>query len=338
MSATGADALIDEPTLAMVTADVRRALTDRWPVGGDRLDEVSRYALLGEGKLLRPLLLMTSAEAVGGDRETVMPAALAAEYLHVASLVHDDIIDGDDTRRGRASVHARYGVSDAIVTGDALIIRLFAAVAECAVPEADMVAAVRVLARAGEDLCRGQIEEALLVPPGQATPGSGLAAYLRMAALKTGALFRGACQAGAVLGGGTPGAVEVVTRFAEHIGLAFQMYDDLLPFLGEDAATGKPGTSDVANLRPTFPVLLAHREGGPAQRRVIERVLTGALPPDVALAALREVVVATGALETAQARARDEVRLAKSGLGELPVAEAAGLLAAVADLAVRRER
>ncbi|MFD2420821.1 polyprenyl synthetase family protein [Amycolatopsis pigmentata] len=334
----GADALIDEPTLATVTADVRRALTERWPAGGDRLDDISRYALLGEGKLLRPLLLVTSAEAVGGDRETVMPAALAAEYLHVASLAHDDIIDGDETRRGRASVHARYGVSEAIVTGDALIIGLFAALAECAVPEANIVSAVRIFAQAGVDLCRGQMEEAVLVPPGHATPGSGLAAYLRMAGLKTGALFRGACQAGAVLGGGTPDEVDVVTGFAEHIGLAFQMYDDLLPFLGEDAVTGKPGTSDVANLRPTFPVLLAHREGGPAERRVIARVLSGGLPPETALAALREVVVATGALDAARARAREEVRLAKSGLGVLPVAEAAGLLGAVADLAVRRER
>src|SRR5207249_3880772 len=159
------------PALATVTADVRRALTQRWPATGDRLDDVSRYALLGEGKLLRPLLLATAAEAVGGDRETVMPAALAAEYLHVASLAHDDIIDGDATRRGRASVHARYSVSDAIVTGDALIIGLFASLAECAVPEANIVAAVRIFAQAGVDLCRGQMEEAVLVPPGHTAPG-----------------------------------------------------------------------------------------------------------------------------------------------------------------------
>lgn len=335
---TASDALIHEVTSSAVATDIRLALTTRWPATGERLDEVSRYALLSPGKLLRPLMLAASAEAVGGDRDAVMPAALAVEYLHAASLVHDDIIDGDDTRRGRASVHARYSVSDAIVTGDALIIKLFGALTECAVPEANILSAVRILARAGEDLCRGQLQEALLVPPAHDTPGSGLAAYLQMAALKTGALFRGSCQAGAVLGGGSPGEIGVVTEFAEHAGLAFQMYDDLLPFLGDPAVTGKPDTSDVANLRPTFPVLLAHREGGAAERWRIEQVLAGGLRPDAALAALREVVVATGALDLALAQAREEVRLAKSGLGVLPVAEAAGLLGAVAELAARRDR
>ncbi|QUH03716.1 polyprenyl synthetase family protein [Saccharopolyspora erythraea] len=333
-----ADALIHEVTSSPVAADIRRALNARWSGGGEPLDEISRYALLSPGKLLRPLMLVASAEAVGGDREAVMPAALAVEYLHAATLVHDDIIDGDDTRRGRASVHARYGVADAIITGDALIIRLFGSLAECPVPEADVLSAVRILARAGEDLCRGQMQEALLVPPAAGAPGSGLAAYLGMAALKTGALFRGACQAGAVLGGGTPGEVAVVAEFAEHTGLAFQMYDDLLPFLGDPAVTGKPDTSDVSNLRPTFPVLLAHREGGPAERRRIERVLAGGLGPGAALAAMREVVVATGALDLALAHAQEEVRLARSGLGALRSAEAAGLLGAVAELAVRRDR
>jgi geranylgeranyl diphosphate synthase type I len=329
-------ALISDPTSAIVAADVRRALEQR-PATGDRLDEIARYALLSPGKLLRPLLLVASAEAVGGAREDVLPAALAVEYLHVASLVHDDIIDGDDLRRGRASVHARYGVADAIVTGDALILGLFGAVADCSAPDAAVVAAVRVLAQAGEDLCRGQVQEALLVPPGPGVPGSGLDAYLEMASLKTGALFRGACRAGALLGGGSPAQADVVTAFAEHAGLAFQMYDDLLPFLADPAVTGKPGTSDAANLRPTYPVLLAHREGSAADRHRVERALSGELRPEDAHDALREAVVSSGALDLALTGAREEAARAKADLGVLPVADAAGLLAAIADLAVNRD-
>ncbi|MDT7797496.1 MAG: hypothetical protein QOI78_929 [Actinomycetota bacterium] len=329
-------ALISDPKSASVAADVRRALEQR-PATGDRLDEIARYALLSPGKLLRPLLLVASAEAVGGAREDVLPAALAVEYLHVASLVHDDIIDGDDLRRGRASVHARYGVADAIVTGDALILGLFGAVADCAAPDAAVVAAVRVLAQAGEDLCRGQVQEALLVPPGPGVPGSGLDAYLEMASLKTGALFRGACRAGALLGGGSAAQADVVTAFAEHAGLAFQMYDDLLPFLADPAVTGKPGTSDAANLRPTYPVLLAHREGSAAERRGVERALSGALRPEAAHETLREVLVSSGALELAVAGAREEAARATADLGVLPVTGAAGLLAAIADLAVNRD-
>jgi geranylgeranyl pyrophosphate synthase len=331
----------EAPSFSTVTEDVRRALTARQSgVDGERIDEVCRYALLSPGKLLRPLLLVTSAEAVGGHRDQTMPAALAVEYLHVASLAHDDIIDGDELRRGRAAVHARFGLADAIVAGDAMLLGMFSAVAECGqlgVPEDRVLAAVHTLARAGEDMCRGQMREALLVPPGEDEPGSGLDAYLEMATLKTGALFRGACRAGALLGGGTRAQVDVVTTFAEHAGLAHQMYDDLLPYFGESEVTGKPGTSDAANLRPTFPVLLAHQHGDAQQRRQIARLLAGGLPPAETLAALREVIQATGALELAQAMAKEEAALALSGLDTLPAPESAAMLGSVARLTVDRD-
>jgi geranylgeranyl pyrophosphate synthase len=337
-----ADALIHEVTSSATAVHIRRALAERRATGADeRLDQICRYALLSPGKLLRPLLLVASAEAVGGRREQAMPAALAVEYLHVASLVHDDIIDGDDVRRGRAAVHAEFGLADAIVAGDAMILGLFSAVAECGrlgVPTDQVLGAVAALAEAGEDLCRGQAREALLVPPGPDEPGSGLDAYLEMAALKTGALFRGACRAGALLGGGTPRQVRIVTEFAEHAGLAHQMFDDLLPFLADPAVTGKPNTSDAANLRPTFPVLLAHADGDAGQRERIERVLAGGLPPERALAELRSVVLATGALDRARALARREAALAVADLAELPVPEAVALLGAVAELTVLRDR
>lgn len=333
-----AEATIRECASAAFLAEIRRELEHRKPDTGDRLDEICRYALLSPGKLLRPLLLVTSAEAVGGTRQDVLPAALAVEYLHAASLVHDDIIDGDDLRRGRASVHSRYGVPDAIVTGDALMLGLFGAIADCAAPDSAIVAAVRVLAKAGEDLCRGQIRESLLVPPGHGVAGSGLEDYLAMATLKTGALFRAACRSGALLAGGSPAEVDALTAFAEHAGLAFQMYDDLLPFLAEPAATGKPGTSDAANLRPTYPVLLAHREGSLATRHAVERALSGELRPQAAHVMLREAVMSSGALDLAVAGAREEAHLAKTGLSVLPGARAAGVLAAIADLAVDRDR
>lgn len=183
---------------------VRSALVERRPDTGSRFDEMTRYALLAPGKLLRPLMLLTAAEAVGGRREDVLPAAAAVEHLHVASLVHDDIIDNDDLRRGRPSVHARYGVPDAIVTGDALLFEVFAVVAECAAPPEAVVTAVAELARAGSDLCRGQVQESQLVAPGPGRPGSTLDDYLEVAALKTGALFRGRAGRAPRSAAGTP--------------------------------------------------------------------------------------------------------------------------------------
>lgn len=317
---------------------VRSALVERRPDTGSRFDEMTRYALLAPGKLLRPLMLLTAAEAVGGRREDVLPAAAAVEHLHVASLVHDDIIDNDDLRRGRPSVHARYGVPDAIVTGDALLFEVFAVVAECAAPPEAVVTAVAELARAGSDLCRGQVQESQLVAPGPGRPGSTLDDYLEVAALKTGALFRGACRAGAALGGGDAEQVDLLGDYGHHTGVAFQLFDDLLPYLDDAVVTGKPATSDAANLRPTWPVLLAHRDGGPAVRRAVETALSGDLGPSEAHEMLRAAVTADGLWDAARCGARGHADRAVARLGELPGAEAARRLAGIAAIAVDRDR
>jgi geranylgeranyl pyrophosphate synthase len=326
------------PTADEDTIGIRDALERRRPPFGDRFDEMTRYAMLAPGKLLRPLMLVAAAEAVGGRGDAVLPAAAAVQNLHVASLVHDDIIDGDDLRRGQPSVHARYGVADAIVTGDALLFDLFAAVAECDAPPRTVVAAVAELAHAGGDLCRGQVRESLLVRPGPGRPGSGLDAYLEVAALKTGALFRAACRVGALLGGGSAEQVGLLGEYGQHTGVAFQLCDDLLPYLADTATAGKPSTSDAANLRPTWPVLLAHRDGAPEQRSAVETALSGALTPAEALQVLRSAVTGSGALETARRGAREYSDRAVARLHELPGPAAAQRLARVAAIAVDRDR
>ncbi|WP_055545516.1 polyprenyl synthetase family protein [Streptomyces sp. NBRC 110028] len=321
------------PTLARLLRD----LESRWPTDGERLHRVSRYALLPAGKLLRPLLLVESARAVGGGYEESLPAALGVEYLHAGSLVHDDVIDGDALRRGRPTVVARYGVADAVVTGDALIMGMFAAVAECAdqgLPADRLLTAVRVLARAGIDLCRGQAMEAELC----GDVGCGLDRYLTMISLKTGALFRGSCHAGALLGGGDATWQRALTDYAEHLGLAFQMHDDLLPYTSETVATGKSGLSDTANGRPTFPVLMAYERADAAEREALRTALGGTLPAQDAHDAVRRVLDSTGALRAARERTRAEVDRAKDRLAELPSTEGSAVLAAVADFSADRER
>ncbi|MDT8913052.1 polyprenyl synthetase family protein [Amycolatopsis sp. PS_44_ISF1] len=316
---------------------IRGALVRRRSEPGDRLGELTHYAMAVPGKLLRPLMLVTSAEAVGGGAGNALPAAVAVEHLHVASLVHDDIIDGDELRRGRPSVHARHGVADAIVTGDALLFDLFAAVAECRAPAEVVVAVVGEFARAGVDLCRGQVLESAMTPPGPGAPGSRLADYLEVAALKTGALFRAACRAGALLGSGSAAQAELLGDYGRHTGVAFQMYDDLLPYLGS-GESGKPDTSDAANLRPTWPVLIAHRDGGPEHREAVETALSGTLAPAQALESLRFAVLGSGALGTARRLARERSGVAVARLRELPGTEAADRLAGLAEIAVDRDR
>lgn len=332
-----AGTLLHELSSSPMAASLRRELLDRWPSTPDRVREISRYALLAPGKALRPLLLVASADAVGGSYDGVLPAAMAVEYLHVATLIHDDVIDDDEFRRGQHSVHARYGKADAIVTGDYLILTMFTALAECVergVPEAAVLEAVRVLADAGADVCRGQAKEAELT----SDPSSSFADYETMIALKTGALFRGVCRAGAILGGAGPEHTEAVTRFAEHLGLAFQMYDDLLPYLWDSGTTGKPHTSDIDNLRPTFPVLLGYEAAGRQDRERFAEALSGRLPTAEAYALMRGLLESTGALRRGRARAKAEAALAREQLAGLPSSEGVGLLMAVAELSINRDR
>ncbi len=316
-----------------------RELDRRWPPEAERLHQISRYALLPAGKLLRPLLLMESAEAVGGGGSAVVPAALSVEYLHVGSLVHDDVIDGDAMRRGRPSVVARYGTADAIVTGDALMLGMFGVLTDGAeeargLPPGRVLGAVRVFARAGVDLCRGQAMEGEL----RGDLGCGLDRYLTMSSLKTGALFRAACRGGAILGGGTPAQQHALTAYAEHLGLAFQMHDDLLPYTSDPRTTGKSALSDIAAARPTFPVLLCHAMAGAPGRARLEAALGGALPAADALRTVHELLETTGALDAARDQATAQADRAKSCLAELPRSRATAVLAAVADLSVSRDR
>ncbi|MEU0536175.1 polyprenyl synthetase family protein [Amycolatopsis tolypomycina] len=313
---------------------VREELDRRWPDGRDRLDAMCRHALLPSGKLLRPLLLLESAAAVGGDRARVVPAALAVEYLHGASLVHDDVIDGDRLRRGRDSVMARFGVDDAIVAGDALFMASVTALAECGrrgVPATAVVTALRLFGEAGIRLCRGQVEESAQ----QGALEGGLPAYLAMADGKTGALFRAACVAGVVLGGGSPADQAAADSYARHLGIAFQMYDDLLPYLRESATTGKAAGSDLANRRPTFPVLVAS-ELAPGRRGEIAAILHSGSAG--ALARMSELLHDIGAIEHARRRAEAEADRAAGALAGFPASESTAFLGSVAELVVDRER
>ena len=309
-------------------------LSRRWSSPADRVPGIAGYALLTPGKLVRPLLLLGAAGAVGGDWTSLLPAALAVEYLHVATLIHDDVIDNDELRRGRPAVHARYGMADALVTGDLLILTMFSTLSECNRRPAATLEAARVLAVAGADVCRGQAREAELV----GDPAGEVADYEQMVALKTGALFRGACRAGAILGDGSPEHVEAITRYAERVGVAFQIHDDLLPYLTGPNRTGKPKTSDIGNLRPTFPVLTGYRSATPSDRRRFIEALSGRLPTEEAFRLMRELLDRTDAIARSAARAAGEIASARENLKGLPGTSGVELLGAIAEASINRDR
>jgi geranylgeranyl diphosphate synthase, type I len=203
------------------------------------------------GKALRPALTVVSARAVGGDPVAALPGAIAVELVHNFSLLHDDVMDGDLTRRHRPTAWSVFGRRNAILAGDALVTLAFEVLASCGHPAVSD--GVRLLSTTVLDLLRGQHADISF----EQRDDVDLVECQRMAQDKTGALLSCACALGALLGGGTREQVEHLRQFGERLGLAFQHFDDLLGIWGDPALTGKPVYSDLESRKKSLPVVAA---------------------------------------------------------------------------------
>ncbi|MEU8803035.1 family 2 encapsulin nanocompartment cargo protein polyprenyl transferase [Spirillospora sp. NPDC048819] len=210
------------------------------------------------GKAIRPALALLAAEAVGGTAAAALPAAVAIELAHNFSLLHDDVMDGDLTRRHRPTAWSVFGANAAILTGDALLAAAFEALA--AEPSPVVTRAVRTLSRAVLDLIEGQSADLAFEERADVT----LDECLTMAGRKTGALLGAACALGAAYGGGTTGQCAHLRAFGERLGLAFQLVDDLLGIWGVPEVTGKPVHSDLHSRKKSLPVVAALTSATPA--------------------------------------------------------------------------
>ncbi len=239
-------------------AGVESAL-DRWvvaqaPAG---LGEAMRYAVLDGGKRLRPLLVMAAAEAVRGDLQAALRAACAVELIHAYSLVHDDMpcMDNDVLRRGKPTVHVRFGEAQALLAGDALQALAFELLTPPAadMPERIQARLCRLLARAAghEGMAGGQAID--LASVGLALTEDQLR---RMHRLKTGALLQGSVMMGAACGEPSAPAQEALARYGDAIGLAFQVVDDILDVTADSATLGKTAGKDAAQDKPTYVSLM----------------------------------------------------------------------------------
>ncbi len=239
----------------------------------ETLRDAVRYALLGGGKRLRPTLAWRSAEAVGGVGKDSLPGGMAVELVHAFSLVHDDLpaLDDDDLRRGRPTLHRHAGEAMAILAGDAMLNLAYEAIwrTENGLDGAVRVALVRELGRGTRAMIAGQIHDTLGVDaePGRLGPRQQLELIHRN---KTGALIRAACRMGAILGGAGTGSAELdaITRFADDLGLIFQIVDDLLDATGAPDTVGKATGKDAQAGKLTYPLVL----GLEGSRREVERL------------------------------------------------------------------
>jgi geranylgeranyl diphosphate synthase type II len=240
-----------------------------------RVVEAARYSLFAGGKRLRPILCLAAAEVVGGDIDSALPAACALEMIHTYSLVHDDLpaMDNDDFRRGVPTNHKVFGEAIAVLAGDTLLTEAFEYFALCA---GDRVSAEKVLevmriavkAAGYRGMIGGQVIDLECE-----NRKVDLATVEYMHIHKTGALLSASLEIGAILGGGDEVRIKALKTYGHHIGLAFQITDDLLDVEGDAEVMGKTPGSDAAKNKMTYPALLGIAQSRDASREHVDRSL-----------------------------------------------------------------
>ncbi len=288
------------------------------------LVEPALEALTSGGKRLRPLLLVLSARMGEPDHDHLLKALTAIEVLHTATLIHDDIVDRAESRRGLPTTVARYGRDLAVATGDYLFAESFHDLAEIGDPRL-----VRAFAEAAEGLAAGELEQ---------YRASGatveVEAYLEHIRKKTAGLFKAACVAGGSLGGLSLRQIDALARYGQALGIAFQMSDDVMDLVGKPGLMGKGIGTDLAEGTVTLPVIFALREG---DADLIREVLTTPNPPQELLEAGIEAVLSTDAVAKTEVWAQDEIEAAIEGLELLPECPERSLLEFVATEVVGRD-
>lgn len=303
------------------------------------LYDASRHLIKAGGKRVRPFLVIQSCRAVGGREDSVLPAAVAVELIHNFTLIHDDIMDQDELRRGAPTVHVLWGVSTAILAGDLLFSKAFEALFMCSshpdISSEGLVEAGRRLASAVSVIAEGQ---ALDMSFSGRLRSSLISEddYFEMIYKKTAALFKVSCEIGGILGGANSIELEALSKYGEHIGIAFQMKDDVLGIVGDESVLGKPIGSDLREGKCTLILIHALRNASEGQRRIIMDVYGKENISREEIRRVIDVLDDLGSIEYVEDIARRRVVLAKDSLKVLPSSEAKSLLLDLADFIVAR--
>ncbi|MFI1401029.1 polyprenyl synthetase family protein [Streptomyces sp. NPDC020681] len=285
----------------------------------------------GAGKAVRPALAFGCARAVGAQARDAVDAAVAIELVHNFSLIHDDVIDRDELRRHRPAVWAAFGIPAALLSGDALLTLALKVLADA--PGGEAGRAVGVLASCVLELVEGEAMDTAFEQRTDVT----VAEYTAMAVDKTGALMGAACALGALAGGAGEARMRYLDRFGRHLGVAFQIMDDLLGLFGTAEATGKPVGSDLAARKKTYPVLAALASSTAAGERLGALYARPGLLDDVLVEEGIGLVEQAGGRQAAQRAIERELQCAFAALTAAdPVPAALRDLTALAHLMTHR--
>ncbi|HEX6989549.1 MAG TPA: polyprenyl synthetase family protein [Bacillota bacterium] len=286
--------------------------------------ELATHLVRGGGKRLRPALVLQSARAFDYCLDRVVPVAAAVEMIHMATLIHDDVIDGSDLRRGLPTVNAKWGSGVSVLLGDYLFARAFSILAETG----DNTV-VRIMADVVFQMSEGELEHSVDVFEAE----RGEAHYLEHIDKKTAVFIGECCRLGGLLGGADPRLADALYRYGRSLGMAFQIVDDILDFSGSAQELGKPPGTDLQSGVITLPVLYALRSEEGAELRAL---LQGRFADGPSLEQAVALVRASGALEESYRVALSHVAEAKRVLAELPPGDARERLRQIAEFVASR--
>ncbi|MGZ5038964.1 MAG: polyprenyl synthetase family protein [Usitatibacter sp.] len=287
---------------------------------------IASYIIGSGGKRLRPALVLLAAGSFGAEPASRHELAAVIEFIHTATLLHDDVVDESSLRRGRKTANAEFGNAASVLVGDFLYSRAFQMIVE-----AGSLAVMKVLADATNVIAEGEVLQLLNVHDADTDEEK----YLRVIRYKTAKLFEAATRVGAIIGGADAPAQEALAGYGMHLGTAFQLIDDVLDYSGELHEMGKNLGDDLAEGKPTLPLIYAMRAGSEAERAEIRRAIEdgGNANLEGVVAAIRRV----GALDYARDRASEESAAAIARLADLPASECRESLMELAHFAVERK-
>ena len=322
--------------LGSYSSDITKTIEEELStITPDNLAEASVYLTRAGGKMLRPSLSLITAEAVGGQSANALKAGSAIELIHTFSLIHDDIMDDDDMRRGMPSVHKVWDEPVAILAGDTLFSKAFemviASKEENAHP-ANVANALATVADACVKICEGQASDMSFEGNFDVKEDE----YSEMIFKKTGALIAAATKAGAIMGGADDDVVEALYEYGRMIGTAFQIQDDYLDVISDEKDLGKPVGSDIAKGKMTLMVVKALAESeGEDHERLLEILKDDNCSQSMVDEAI-DLFNKYGSIQYAHDLALENVDGAKKALEILPDSEAKQMLIALADFVIDR--
>jgi octaprenyl-diphosphate synthase len=310
-----------EPQFNAVTDYIINNLGSNVPL----VESIAHHIVEGGGKRIRPLLVLLAANAGGYKGSQHIPLAAVIEFIHTATLLHDDVVDNSELRRGSETANTKWGNAPSVLVGDFLYSRAFQLMVEI-----DRMEIMGVISHATTIIAEGEVLQLL----NQRNPDTSEEAYLHVILGKTAMLFEAATEVGAILSDCPADQREGLRLFGRHLGIAFQIIDDLLDYLSDSETMGKNVGDDLAEGKATLPLIHAMKVSNEDDRLVIRNAIRSGGLED--LSPVLDIVQRCGSIDYARQKAAGEIDTAKAAINGLPETSFKATLMQIADLALER--